>query len=50
LRISSAGPTFYQRHLLFDKHYEEQNALIDAIAERIRLLGADFARKDAHDR
>src|SRR5580765_9061235 len=34
-----AGPTFYQLHLLFDKHYEEQNALVDAIAERIQLLG-----------
>jgi starvation-inducible DNA-binding protein len=34
-----AGPTFYQLHLLFDKHYEAQNALVDAIAERIQLLG-----------
>src|SRR5437899_7794496 len=34
-----AGPTFYQLHLLFDRHYEEQNALVDAIAERIQLLG-----------
>src|SRR2546425_5411700 len=34
-----AGPTFYQLHLLFDKHYEEQNALVDMIAERIQLLG-----------
>jgi starvation-inducible DNA-binding protein len=34
-----AGPTFHQLHLLFDKHYEEQNALVDAIAERIQLLG-----------
>jgi starvation-inducible DNA-binding protein len=34
-----AGPTFYQLHLLFDKHYEEQSALVDAIAERIQLLG-----------
>jgi starvation-inducible DNA-binding protein len=34
-----AGPTFYQLHLLFDTHYEEQNALVDAIAERIQLLG-----------
>jgi starvation-inducible DNA-binding protein len=34
-----AGPTFYQLHLLFDKHYEEQNALVDSIAERIQLLG-----------
>jgi starvation-inducible DNA-binding protein len=33
------GPTFYQLHLLFDKHYEEQNELVDQIAERIQLLG-----------
>jgi starvation-inducible DNA-binding protein len=34
-----AGPTFYQLHLLFDKHFEEQSELVDAIAERIQLLG-----------
>lgn len=34
-----AGPTFYQLHLLFDKHYSEQNELVDTIAERIQLLG-----------
>ena len=34
-----AGGTFYQLHLLFDKHYEEQNELVDQIAERIQLLG-----------
>ena len=34
-----SGPTFYQLHLLFDKHYAEQVALVDAIAERIQLLG-----------
>src|SRR5437868_10426313 len=34
-----SGPTFYQLHLLFDKHYEEQVALVDAIAERIQTLG-----------
>ena len=34
-----AGPTFYQLHLLFDKHYEEQNELVDLIAERIMMLG-----------
>ena len=33
-----AGPTFYQLHLLFDKHYGEQNELVDTIAERIQLL------------
>src|SRR5690349_9931498 len=34
-----SGPTFYQLHLLFDKHYEQQVNLVDAIAERIQLLG-----------
>src|SRR3954452_19148881 len=34
-----SGPTFYQLHLLFDKHYTEQNALVDTIAERVQLLG-----------
>jgi len=34
-----AGATFYQLHLLFDKHYGEQAELVDAIAERIQLLG-----------
>ena len=34
-----SGPTFYQLHLLFDKHFEEQVELVDAIAERIQLLG-----------
>ena len=34
-----AGPTFYQLHLLFDKHYGEQNELVDQLAERIQLLG-----------
>jgi len=33
------GPTFYQLHLLFDKHYDEQVDLVDQIAERIQLLG-----------
>jgi starvation-inducible DNA-binding protein len=34
-----SGATFYQLHLLFDKHYREQSELVDAIAERIQLLG-----------
>ena len=33
------GKTFYQLHLLFDKHYKEQVELVDKIAERIQLLG-----------
>ena len=34
-----AGPTFYQLHLLFDKHYEEQAELVDLLAERVQSLG-----------
>ncbi|MEA2621508.1 MAG: starvation-inducible DNA-binding protein [Chloroflexota bacterium] len=34
-----AGPTFYQLHLLFDKHAEEQTELIDLLAERVQTLG-----------
>jgi starvation-inducible DNA-binding protein len=34
-----AGATFYQLHLLFDKHHGEQDELVDTIAERIQLLG-----------
>ena len=33
------GPTFYQLHLLFDKHFEEQGELVDTLAERIQALG-----------
>ena len=33
------GPTFYQLHLLFDKHFNEQSELVDSIAERIQALG-----------
>ncbi len=33
------GPTFYQLHLLLDKHAEEQSELIDKIAERVQTLG-----------
>ena len=43
-----AGPTFYQLHLLFDKHYEAQNELVDQIAERIQLLGG-ISLAMAHD-
>src|SRR5437762_12918898 len=34
-----SGPTFYQLHLLFDKHFNEQSELVDQIAERIMMLG-----------
>ena len=42
------GPTFYQLHLLFDKHYDEQVELVDLIAERIQLLGG-LSIAMAHD-
>jgi starvation-inducible DNA-binding protein len=42
------GPTFYQLHLLFDKHYEEQVELVDSLAERIQTLGG-VAIAMAHD-
>jgi starvation-inducible DNA-binding protein len=34
-----SGKTFYQLHLLFDKHFDEQLELVDQIAERIQSLG-----------
>ena len=43
-----SGPTFYQLHLLFDKHAEEQEELVDEIAERIQTLGG-IAIAMAHD-
>jgi starvation-inducible DNA-binding protein len=33
------GPTFYQLHLLFDKHAGEQSELVDELAERVQILG-----------
>jgi len=43
-----AGPTFYQLHLLFDKHFDEQVELVDSIAERVQLLGG-VSLAMAHD-
>jgi len=43
-----AGPTFYQLHLLFDKHYDEQVEVVDTIAERIQTLGG-VSLTMAHD-
>jgi starvation-inducible DNA-binding protein len=43
-----AGHTFYQLHLLFDKHYGEQNELVDALAERVQSLGG-VSLAMAHD-
>jgi len=44
----TAGPTFYQLHLLFDKHYDEHVEIVDTIAERIQLLGG-VSLAMAHD-
>ncbi|HEV8621915.1 MAG TPA: DNA starvation/stationary phase protection protein [Actinomycetota bacterium] len=33
------GPTFFQLHLLLDKHADEQLKLIDLIGERVQTLG-----------
>jgi starvation-inducible DNA-binding protein len=35
----AAGATFYPLHLLFDKHHNEQNELVDEVAERVQILG-----------
>jgi starvation-inducible DNA-binding protein len=43
-----AGPTFYQLHLLFEKHYNEQSELVDQLAERIQTLGG-ISIAMAHD-
>ena len=43
-----AGPSFYQLHLLFDKHAGEQDELVDLIAERVQLLGGVSIAMD-HD-
>ncbi|KYF82548.1 DNA starvation/stationary phase protection protein [Sorangium cellulosum] len=43
-----SGPTFYQLHLLFDKHFKEQVALIDLLGERVQTLGG-IAIAMAHD-
>jgi starvation-inducible DNA-binding protein len=44
----TSGATFYSLHLLFDKHYEEQLELVDALAERVQTLGG-VALALAHD-
>jgi starvation-inducible DNA-binding protein len=33
------GPTFFQLHLLFDKHFKQQVELTDLLGERIQTLG-----------
>jgi starvation-inducible DNA-binding protein len=42
------GPTFYQLHLLYDKHHKEQSELVDSLGERIQTLGG-ISLAMAHD-
>jgi starvation-inducible DNA-binding protein len=44
----TSGATFYELHLLFDKHSGEQGELADELAERVQTLGG-VARALAHD-
>jgi starvation-inducible DNA-binding protein len=44
----TSGATFYGLHLLFEKHYGEQEQLMDALAERVQTLGG-VARALARD-
>ena len=44
----TSGPTFYELHLLFDKHHDEQELVMDALAERVQALGG-VARALSHD-
>lgn len=43
-----SGPTFFELHRLFDKHFEQQSKLIDEIGERIQMLGG-ISVAMAHD-
>lgn len=44
----TSGPNFYELHTLFEKHYGEQDQLMDVLAERVQTLGG-VARALAHD-
>jgi starvation-inducible DNA-binding protein len=44
----TSGANFYELHLLFDKHYDEQESIMDSLAERVQTLGG-VARALAHD-
>ena len=44
----ASGATFFELHQLFDKHYGEQESLMDEIGERIQTLGG-VARATARD-
>jgi starvation-inducible DNA-binding protein len=42
------GPTFFQLHLLLDKHAEEQLKIIDLMAERVQTLGGTAVADPRH--
>ena len=42
------GPTFFQLHLLLDKHAEEQLKIIDLVAERVQTLGGTAVADPRH--
>lgn len=44
----TSGPTFYELHLLFEKHFGEQEQMMDVLAERVQTLGG-VARALASD-
>lgn len=44
----TSGASFYELHLLFDKHHAEQEEMMDALAERVQTLGG-VARALARD-
>jgi starvation-inducible DNA-binding protein len=44
----TSGASFYELHLLFDKHHAEQLEIMDALAERVQTLGG-IALALAHD-
>ena len=44
----TSGTTFFELHLLFDKHYGEQAQWMDALGERVQALGG-MARALARD-
>jgi starvation-inducible DNA-binding protein len=46
--METSGPNFYELHLLFEKHYGDQEQLIYVLAERVQTLGG-VARALASD-
>jgi starvation-inducible DNA-binding protein len=44
----ASGPSFYELHQLYDKHYKEQVELMDEVAERIQQLGGESVAFPQH--